>query len=867
MATISTSQDFDSAARAAGEAHTIQNGARLTLNTDTRYHKNAPAAGVGSMGSITMTAATGGEFYIDGTQVWLIPYNGGVGNVPSSGTILTGETSGATGEIMNISSAINAAPTASGSPMPATGYIKLKTRVGVFSIGENLRIPGPTTIAVSVNAGARGFLEVVMDDAAGFTIARSQKFTVRGDWYVSETTTNGSRGQQIQLPNYGGANFFLPGVWIETGVATNQYEFYPAVLAGTGSPWTTANLGIDERSKFVQCLAGGIIRIGSDGTNNIGHLPPSGCRIRIPNILLKSCATATRASDSVPNGTLTTRPDFTVTNAGQIDVDGAIGHWQMNLGQAFSISLKRLALFDQYTITECASQIVLEDTHNGNYTIAQDAPALVLTSNFAGGVFNNCKFGRSGTIAASDFGVNTTLCNNFNFNNCHFQNRTLRTNAASYTANFSQCNNITLSDCITIGSGIQFSTCFGTRINTLLYADSFQAVSSGTNAPLGAIMLVNYTTDTIIDNFGYFTSTANIHPDTCVVYLSAAVGVVCRSIGTRTSPLNGGTVNAILNFMNDAGNSANIKIQRVYMNNIATALIANTNSSKNIIIENCAGDYADADTQAGLNLLIKNLAVASRPNSGASIYGSIWYHIFTSITAGRLGITLNEPSAEYAAFVTTNFTSSATGISGFNSNGGLALINSGDSCIFEFPYTILGIDSFQNVAPIITTATNMLIEYQIDTGSGYSIWKTFNAANLSAEIVNPSIGFKFKIRATATATNAANILTVIYALTNSNAAAQDIQYPLNVANITLTGIQAGTEIHAYVGTDPLTNTEIAVTEFSGTSFTFTQSVSGQQGYITLIKRGLKYQRIDLTYGSNNIEIPVFPQIDLAYNNP
>ena len=48
--TISTSQDWDSAARAAGEATTIQSGAVLTVNTDTRYHKNAPAAGTGTFG-------------------------------------------------------------------------------------------------------------------------------------------------------------------------------------------------------------------------------------------------------------------------------------------------------------------------------------------------------------------------------------------------------------------------------------------------------------------------------------------------------------------------------------------------------------------------------------------------------------------------------------------------------------------------------------------------------------------------------------------------------------------------------------------------------------------------------------------------
>jgi hypothetical protein len=40
MAVISTSQEWDSAARVSGEAITIQNGAVLTINTDTRYYND-----------------------------------------------------------------------------------------------------------------------------------------------------------------------------------------------------------------------------------------------------------------------------------------------------------------------------------------------------------------------------------------------------------------------------------------------------------------------------------------------------------------------------------------------------------------------------------------------------------------------------------------------------------------------------------------------------------------------------------------------------------------------------------------------------------------------------------------------------------
>lgn len=790
MATISTSQDFDDAARSAGEAFTINSGAVFTIDVDTRYHRNAPASGTGSVSSFTMTDVTGGEVKIDGTKVWLLKYTGGTGNVPTLGTIITGANSGAYGELMNVSSGINVVPTAAGVAMPATGYIKLKSKTGTFITTENLQIPGPTTIAQANGVGARGFIEIVMDDAAGFTIGRAQKFTITGDWYESETVTSGSRHQQVQLPNYGGTNCFYPAVWIETSASSGVYEMFPACFAGTGSPWSTSNLGADERSKFVQCLAGGIIRIGGDGTNSIGYLPGAGCKIRIPNVLLKSCATASRASDSVPNSTLATRPDFTTTNAGQIDIDKALGHWQVNLGQAYSVRLHYLALFDQFTITECATALDLEQVGNGNYTIAGDVAALVLTSNFAGGTFTDCKFGRSGTIGSADYGINVQYCNGFTFTRTHFQNRTFRTNAAAHPFYAAYSADFTFTDCVVVGCSLYFTACTDMTINGQQYADSFNTTSSATNPPVGAIQLLAGTLNTIINGFSWYTTVANVHPDTAVLYLSAAYGVKVRNIGTLVSSLSAGSSNAMLRFCNDAGNSSDVEFKRIYFDLIATTFYTSLNSTKNVMMMNCQGNITSPKTlvSAALNQDVRNCELASfAPASTSSIYGSIFYHHFTSTTAGRLGIIFSEPTAEYANYVTTNFTSSATGTSGFNSTNGLALINSGDYAIFEFPYWIKGIDNFQNSAPTITTSTNMTIEYQIDTGSGWNgSWKTFNAANLFAETVDEVAGFRFKIKCTANATAAANLLTVLYALTASNTTAQGIQYPLDLVTCTVT---------------------------------------------------------------------------------
>jgi hypothetical protein len=85
------------------------------------------------------------------------------------------------------------------------------------------------------------------------------------------------------------------------------------------------------------------------------------------------------------------------------------------------------------------------------------------------------------------------------------------------------------------------------------------------------------------------------------------------------------------------------------------------------------------------------------------------------------------------------------------------------------------------------------------------------------------------------------------------------------ADVTLTGLKADSEIRAYVGTNPATATEIAGIENSGTSFTFTQSVAGSQGYIQIFH--VEYQPVflELTYSGSNTSIPIQQIFDRQYD--
>ena len=86
------------------------------------------------------------------------------------------------------------------------------------------------------------------------------------------------------------------------------------------------------------------------------------------------------------------------------------------------------------------------------------------------------------------------------------------------------------------------------------------------------------------------------------------------------------------------------------------------------------------------------------------------------------------------------------------------------------------------------------------------------------------------------------------------------------ANVELTGLIADSEVRAYVGStsNPAAATEIAGVESSTTSFTFSQSVAGQAGYIQIFHVLYQPVLISLTYSGADQTIPVQQITDRQY---
>ncbi len=832
------------------DSYAISNKSTLRIAVDTYQCTNHSAA-FGSLDTVTFTG-TGGEVLVDGTAVRVIPYNTGSGNVPAIGTTIS--QGGVSGPLLGVWASWLVEPTASGTAMPASGFIKIKSVTGgSFAAGALTGIGASAT-----GPDVTGWIEVRGADTASITVPRTGKFRVTGSWYEIGTT-NGTRGQILACPTTATVAGVFPAVWVETSAGSGVYEIYH----GVGSMANLATNPTDSmRGKFFWQTTTGI-RFGSDGTNNVGFLPPTGCKVRIPNVIF-TCCTRTAGSGSgprvLPNATLATRQEFVTTASGDIQLDKCVMQWYCNFLQAYRADITHSGVNDTAVIQEIASPINLNSVCVAP-TQAQLNFALNMVSCFAGGTVSNSVFARF-SIATSGSYVNQI---NFNKGIAFSNNKTVamlnRGNATTGTVTSTQNIDCTFTGDTLIGGRALHTGVSGVVYTNLHYADVFSGTTGTTNAHY-ALDVVTGSRGVVLNGIDFGGQT-NVHPYNGIISFTNSYDWNVKNIGTTSASLSLGSANASGVIVNGAGNNDNGLIQRVYTANTRTGLWSFLNTDNNITIETVAGDYADTTVIASLNTIAKGVRMTSATTGQTAVYGTHWYDAFTSATVGKIVILCNEPTASSASqcYVTS-------GTPDFNSVGQVALTVVGQEVTWEMPYFAKGHTALANLAPTLTGTNtgNLAYEFQCDKGTGYNgTWLTLNATNLNAQgAIDPVQGVKLKVRARCTTANAGNLLTNISIPTVTTATAQNEQYPLSNATVNITGLVADSEVRAYVGTDPATAVEVAGTESSSTSFSFTQSVSGQSGYIQVIH--LDYQAINfpIVYSSSDVTIPFQQQLDRNY---
>lgn len=767
------------------DTYTISNQSVLVVRTDSNACPNHSRA-FGSLDTVTFTG-TGGELRFDPTYVRVIAYTGGSGNSPAYGATIS--QGGVSGVFLGAWTNWQSDSIVPAAAIGATGFIKIGgVTGGNFAAGA---LTGIT--ATCSGADVQGWMEVRGDTAATITVPRIGKVTSTEAWFELGTT-NGTRGQIIPCPTTATAAGTFPAVWIETASGSGVYE----IFTGVGSQVALATTSTDLRSKFVWSTTSGI-RIGNDGTNAVGFLPPTGCKVRIPAIILTN-STRTASGTGVrvlPNATIGTQQEFVTTGAGYFDLRGIVSQWYMNFSQAFYVKYKSCAINDKMILSEIASPLDV-DNCVVSPTQAQSNTALAVTSCFAGGTIQNSRFVRFSLAASGAYTSALNYITGVAFTNNTYQSLTLRANGTTGVITSTQAVNCTFQGVTLIGGRAAFITAQNCSFtNTTYYDHSITTTTSATNPQYGLEFSLGCSGTTVT---GWLMPSPNFAPYNGLVSINACYNTTIKQIGTSsTAPL---VMNAAVTGvgLNGAGNNDGVKIKRVYLSNTRTGLYAFVNSDTNILVENSMGDYADTTVMAGLNATYKNCGFTSATTGQVSVYGTHWGTRFTSTTAGFIDLLCNEATSSSTAQCQVT-----GGSPQFNSSGSVLLTKAGDQVTWEMPFFAVGYTAFTNA---LTTATgtnvtwtsgstwgNHTIEFAIDTGSGYGAWTALNAVNLNAQAINSTTGFRLKIRATTLTANAGNVLTrMSIPMTTTSTDQSTKLYPLSVVTLTLTGLVTGSDV-------------------------------------------------------------------------
>lgn len=850
--TITASQNVDElTTKAGGDTYNI-NGGTLTIDQDSRNGINQTTSS--TLGPVTVSATLGGTLNISGVNVWMIPFSGGSGTVPAWNTVITNGTG--SGKLIGVHASLTAASTATGAAMPATGFLRVKQKTGAYQAGA---LTGIT--ATADDAGRVGWIEIVGDEASTINANRLGTVNITGAWY-EVGTTSGVSNQTMQIPNNGLLRY-VGGVFIEQNAGAGDYEFYPnaGIVTTTGTE--------AARGKVVWIDNTGLVRIGNSGAATNGYVPASGLKVVVGNVFLENATTAARTANVIPNATIATRYDFTTTGGGVLNVDKVTMAWYFSCSQAYSVAVNNTSFIDGILLNEIAQPMTWSNVGVGNKpTTALVVAPLTMTLCLAGGTFTDCRFQRVATGANSSTSVIMTDCDGFTFTRMETRYAALRAHTLNVSITATRVNNTIWDNLKMIDGQFSIVTCTNVTINNTAYIGGVSGTTTATN-PLTAFLLTSNCLNVTMD--GLTLPVTNNHPYSALFSIGVAgcTNTKIRNIGTYASPLNLGSANAcgLIFTLTASAAAINTKVQRVYCSNTRTGIQTGDNSSKGLLMENVFGDYADAaDVSAVLNMSQRGQGTTKALTAQTAIYGTHWMDYFTSTTAGRLAIVMNEPTAQTTSQVTL-----ANGAA-FTSAGGLYMPVIGHQAVFETPDYIIGHTGFANSALVMAggTATNYTYDYAIDKNDGNG-WSTMTTNNYTATTLGTALngitgisavnGFKLRLEITTGTTNATAI-TSVYMPTTSTTTTQAYQYPLDTITLTLTGLQTGSDISI---TTAGTDTELVnVNANAGATYAYVYSTP-QNIDIAVYKQGyVPYFVRNYSLTSSDASVPIAQVADRNY---
>ncbi len=463
-------------------------------------------------------------------------------------------------------------------------------------------------------------------------------------------------------------------------------------------------------------------------SRDIGYVAPSGCKTWIPSNILNEVATAARATNTAPNATIASRPEWTTTSAGAIDLEYVYGcSGYLNSAQAYSMRLRNVILPDSVNITELATPIDIDGLYIGMLG-GLDVLAINLANNYAGGTAKNISAHRGNTPGTSDHAMLVSYCNDITIDNASaaIVQYARSTGYAISVANSSGC---TFQNCSTRNSRIDLSGSPDTKIYNIDYCERINGKGL---AALSSIVFAANCHNSIVDGCtaGINGTIDNCHPYAFVNY-TGCKNIKVRNIGTYASPINipawAPNLSAPFYIAYSSGACNTVKNQRCYVAGVRSAWFTSSNSDKNFLYETMYGGmYAWVTggvtlmAHAELNAKLKGCQEVPTVTGQASVYGTHFVDTFCGTDYGRYVLYCNEPSLDTASQF-----ENVVGTAKFNSSGGVIVQTVNNQCIFTDVDFRQGHEGFEKCEIVMTggTITNYNLHYQIDLGSGFSDWQ------------------------------------------------------------------------------------------------------------------------------------------------
>lgn len=773
--TVSTNSNLDDAANLAlnnQEIVTITNGATLTVNSDNFYSQQAAYPYYYSVSNGTLN--------FDGTTVWWIPFDASTGNVPALGTQGTNDVtiSGSNvGEFLGVYTALGTVRVTPGTAMPATGFVKLRRKTGTINDNDVLTFTGGATATVnSATGGQRGWLEFHMASNGNFQningIATTSQGTVNfnGDWFELGTGT-GVAGMTIQ--HYAGD--YCPAVQIETASGSGVYEWWCAVNS-------TANM--DTGHNIFTCGTTGLITFG--GTT-WGKIPPSGARLRVPNICMRSAYS--NASQLTTAVGMRDRPHF--LGSGQYTMTKAIfvGHAGRPGNPALYSSYNDSAILDGVSNAESAVTLVEQLTMSncGIGVYANNNPAVFVREANSISI-SNCTFHR-GTLNSAIYISN---CKNITLNNNLCVNQSSIANVQILYSSAITATNQSLikSDPSGNGTALALTSCSdftftGTKISC--------KTSSTSQAPYSAMTLTGCS-DGVFIGMDYVSGYLYWPLYDFCIMSNNCTRVHFRDIGTTSAPFTAQGAIAPRALILQTGLS-DCHMSKVYV--VPGTSYSNTIPSGSGIdfyvsesgnpLAYTAPAWSNNTYCSGVGQRV--IGAAGSPGANGAIRLPLFVDALTSATTLSLYIHAGTAKRSESVLEASAYTEDSGGP--FIRNNSLLMPTSGNQITWTWNYNILGLTSFANTAPVIsgTNTSNFTITYDLDKGAGFSgTFKALTAANLSAETGISASGVRLRVRALVNTSSSTNALTriQIYGVT-SVADCTANPYPYNNPPVTVTG--------------------------------------------------------------------------------